>query len=88
MYRNGHSIIEFVHVPDANSTCPPRGKNNNLNIFIIFNHCYYLLTTNAYCKMNMTICSWPMWNVKKKITFKFAVLNHKFEEYPTELVKM
>lgn len=89
MYRNGYSIIEFVHVPDVTSACPSREKKKkNLSIFIIFNHCYYLLTINAYCKMNMAICSQPMWNIKNKITLEFANLNHKFEENPTELVKM
>lgn len=36
----------------------------------------------------MAICSQPMWNIKNKITLEFANLNHKFEENPTELVKM
>lgn len=88
VYRNGYSITGFVHVPHVTSACPSREKKNNLIIFIILNHCYYLLTINAYCKMTMAICSWPVWNIKNKITLEFANLNHKFEENPTELVKM
>jgi len=35
--------------------------------------------------MKMSICSWPMWNIKKKITFKVANLSQKFKLRKTQL---